>query len=903
MAKITTIPWSNVNCEKDIVDALVWSKWILRILGIWPLVFPVTSRVEKILATTSFALSWSALGFLLIPIAIFTLSDHTVTNDKVKMLGPLGHVLISMLKYLFLVVRHKSIRQCIRGLSFDWRAVQRENYRTIMMKDSMKSHMLSKFCIAFMYCGGLSYVTVMPFLSQKPDGEKNATVGPVPYLGFDIIFDLRFVPGYVFVFCMQCFSAVVMFNITTAVYCLAAMFVAHACGQIEIVMARVESFMKDVQSNRINSEHCMAVIVKHHVKALSICSGHARLFTVSAADNLQQSLSHLRNSSMTKIIAIPWSNVNYEKDIVDALMWSRRILRVLGIWPLIFPDTSTIEKILATISFSVCWSALGFLLIPMTIYTLSDQTLTSDKIKMLGPLGYVVASVLKYMLLVIRHRSIRRCIHVLSIDWRAVQQEDYRMIMIKDSAKGHVLSKFCIAFIYCGGLCYNTVIPFLSPRPDNELNTTVGPVTYPGFDIIFDLRFVPAYVFVFCAQLLSSVIMFNITTSVCCLAATFVAHACGQIGIVMAKVKGFVKNVQSNRTNSKHRMAIIVNHHVQALREKVYKASASACLMTLLQSMLCFRFAQSSAKSVLANMKNSREGYVTSPNVNYQQDMQYVFKPSSWILGSMGIWPITIQGIRKHVSTIAIVVYNFALVFAMVPCILHIIYDQKDLNLRLKLCGLLGFCLTALTKYFILVIRRSKIQSCIEQVKKDWWQVKFKSDRECMLKYASIGRKLSLICVTAMYSAGFIYHLILPFCTEHKIGNQTIRPLVYPTYSEFRQSQISPTYEIVYVAHCVCGYTIYSITVGTCGLAAIFSTHACGQIQMIISRLEDLLNGKNFEQVPNVQQRIAAIVKGNVQIIRFAAVVEEVLQEVCLVEFTSSLCTICLLEYYCILVR
>ncbi|XP_011148000.2 odorant receptor 49a-like [Harpegnathos saltator] len=291
---------------------------------------------------------------------------------------------------------------------------------------------------------------------------------------------------------------------------------------------------------------------------------------------------------MTKIIAIPWSNVNYEKDIVDALMWSRRILRVLGIWPLIFPDTSTIEKILATISFSVCWSALGFLLIPMTIYTLSDQTLTSDKIKMLGPLGYVVASVLKYMLLVIRHRSIRRCIHVLSIDWRAVQQEDYRMIMIKDSAKGHVLSKFCIAFIYCGGLCYNTVIPFLSPRPDNELNTTVGPVTYPGFDIIFDLRFVPAYVFVFCAQLLSSVIMFNITTSVCCLAATFVAHACGQIGIVMAKVKGFVKNVQSNRTNSKHRMAIIVNHHVQALRfsASIEDVLNELCMVEIVESTL-----------------------------------------------------------------------------------------------------------------------------------------------------------------------------------------------------------------------------------------------------------------------------------------------------------------------------
>ncbi|XP_014475032.1 PREDICTED: odorant receptor 4-like [Dinoponera quadriceps] len=33
---------------------------------------------------------------------------------------------------------------------------------------------------------------------------------------------------------------------------------------------------------------------------------------------------------------------------------------------------------------------------------------------------------------------------------------------------------------------------------------------------------------------------------------------------------------------------------------------------------------------------------------------------------------------------------------------------------------------------------------------------------------------------------------------------------------------------------------------------------------------------------------------------RFATIVEEILQEVCLVEFTSCLCFICLVEYYCI---
>lgn len=137
-----------------------------------------------------------------------------------------------------------------------------------------------------------------------------------------------------------------------------------------------------------------------------------------------------------------------------------------------------------------------------------------------------------------------------------------------------------------------------------------------------------------------------------------------------------------------------------------------------------------------------------------------------------------------------------------------------------------------------------------------------------MLKYAATGRNLTIIGASFMYTAGIIYHMILPFCSEHKINNQTIRPLVYPIYSEFGQTQISPVYEIVYVAHCMCGYTIYSVTAGACGLAAVFATHACGQIQVIVSRLEDLLDGRNFEQIPNVHQRIAAIVKGHVRLIR-----------------------------------
>ncbi|EZA52117.1 ObirOr5-L32 [Ooceraea biroi] len=266
MAKIVNIPWSNVNCEGDIVNTLIWNRWLLRVLGIWPLVYPNTTKIEKIIAMFSFVLCWIVLSLFLVLTSIYTFSERSIMREKMKMLGPLGYVFFSMLKYFFLVARHKSIRQCVQVLSADWRRVEEDDHREIMMRGAEKGHLLSKFCIAFMYCGGLSYNTIMPFLSQT--SEQNVTVRPMAYLGFDILFNLQLMPVYVFAFCLQCVTGIVMFNITTVVCCLAAMFVAHACGQVDIVLARVKSLVKGEKRNRVQFEQCMAIIVQHHVRVL-----------------------------------------------------------------------------------------------------------------------------------------------------------------------------------------------------------------------------------------------------------------------------------------------------------------------------------------------------------------------------------------------------------------------------------------------------------------------------------------------------------------------------------------------------------------------------------------------------------------------------------------------------------
>ncbi|XP_043253247.1 odorant receptor 4-like [Colletes gigas] len=286
-------------------------------------------------------------------------------------------------------------------------------------------------------------------------------------------------------------------------------------------------------------------------------------------------------------------------------------------------------------------------------------------------------------------------------------------------------------------------------------------------------------------------------------------------------------------------------------------------------------------------------------NPNYEKDIVRVLSHNRWILKSIGIWPAVLTGSRQFLPNVMIGFCNLVLFFAIVPCSLHIVYDLKDTTMRLKLLGLLSFCLTSLLKYWALAARRPKIKECIELVEIDWKQVELSKDRELMLKYGKMGRNLTILCLVFMYTGGTIYHTFMQyaigtFVDEH---NRTIKPLVYPSYSGLYDVQRSPVYELVYIVHCMCGYVIYSVTTGACGLAALFVTHICGQIDIVLSRLDNLVD---HERNSNSNGRFVEIIERHLRTLRFSEVVDTILQEVCFLEFIGSTFMICLLEYYCI---
>ena len=140
-----------------------------------------------------------------------------------------------------------------------------------------------------------------------------------------------------------------------------------------------------------------------------------------------------------------------------------------------------------------------------------------------------------------------------------------------------------------------------------------------------------------------------------------------------------------------------------------------------------------------------------------------------------------------------------------------------------------------------------------------------------MLKYGQMGRNLMIICAMFTYTGGTIFHTIL----QYKVGtfideyNRTIKPVIYPTYNGLFNVQRSPIYEFVYILHCMCGYVMHSVTAGACGLTALFATHACGQIDIVIARLNDLIHGKYTKNTFNLNTRLVKIVKHHLRILRY----------------------------------
>ena len=236
-------------------------------------------------------------------------------------------------------------------------------------------------------------------------------------------------------------------------------------------------------------------------------------------------------------------------------------------------------------------------------------------------------------------------------------------------------------------------------------------------------------------------------------------------------------------------------------------------------------------------------------NNHYKNDIHYTLQMCQWLLKLIGIWPLVnnhTSRLEQLLSIVLMITCYSSIFFIILPSGHHFFFVEKNLYMKMKMLGPVSFCVFATVKYSYLARKGTFLQRCIRQVKNDWKRVQDPYHRQIMLKYAGVSRKLITMCAVFIYTGGMSYHTVAQFLSKDNTKeNSTVKPLAYIGYDPFFDTQSSPTYEIVFFLHCFAAMIMYSITTVAYGLAAVFVTHVCGQIQIQIARLQNLVGSKD----------------------------------------------------------
>ncbi|XP_011684382.1 PREDICTED: odorant receptor 22c-like [Wasmannia auropunctata] len=291
-------------------------------------------------------------------------------------------------------------------------------------------------------------------------------------------------------------------------------------------------------------------------------------------------------------------------------------------------------------------------------------------------------------------------------------------------------------------------------------------------------------------------------------------------------------------------------------------------------------------------------------HVNVLRDIRRTVHVTRGVLNLIGVWPSSgDSSALKIVQTkILRILCQALLYFIFVPGVLKIFLKESNARRRLKMIGPMCNCLMAVLKHAVLIYRSDRIRDCIEHIMEDWGKTSLTEDRRIMTGNSRIGRSLAILCVAFVYGSGFSYRTIVPLTRGVVVTpqNVTIRPMGFDGYYVFVDPQRTPAYEIIFSIQFLSGFVQYSVTSGACSLAALLVLHACGQLKILITRMEDLTHSKYFSD-QNANRKLAAVVRQHIRIKSFLSKVEEILQYICLVEVVGCTFILCLLGYYIIM--
>ncbi|XP_043803257.1 odorant receptor 4-like isoform X2 [Apis laboriosa] len=250
------------------------NRWFLKSIGTWPL-SPSTTKLEKTISFVLIICCYCFICFTVIPCLLHVILGDDSLREKLKVLGPLSHWFIGGINYTTLLLRKKEIRYCIKHVQKDWRIVTRMEDQQVMIKHAKIGRYISMMCAAFMQGGVLSYCAVTAFSTQTiVIGNETRIVHMIPCIVYKKLIATDTSPTNEIVIASQFVSGFIVNSSAVGAVSIAAVFAAHACGQINLLMAWIRQFVNhsNVHNKNVGLDK-ISKIVRHHLRILSFITG------------------------------------------------------------------------------------------------------------------------------------------------------------------------------------------------------------------------------------------------------------------------------------------------------------------------------------------------------------------------------------------------------------------------------------------------------------------------------------------------------------------------------------------------------------------------------------------------------------------------------------------------------
>ncbi|XP_011880182.1 PREDICTED: odorant receptor 82a-like [Vollenhovia emeryi] len=256
--------------------------------------------------------------------------------------------------------------------------------------------------------------------------------------------------------------------------------------------------------------------------------------------------------------------VKPQRDASDySIQLNRWFLTPVGAWP--SSVTTTVkEKVVSTILIIICYSLIGFTVIPCILNILFEETDGQKKIHAVGPLSHWCMGGMNYFSLLFRSREIHHCVQHMKTDWQMVTKFEDRQVMLRYAKVGRFVAGMCAIFMH-GGVFSHSVLQGITPTYEKigNISVLVHVLPCPSFSKFIDIKQSPEGEIALILQLISSIVVNSVTVGACSLAAVFAMHACGQLNVLMKWLDQLDDRKQQGA--AQHQLAIIVEHHLRVL--------------------------------------------------------------------------------------------------------------------------------------------------------------------------------------------------------------------------------------------------------------------------------------------------------------------------------------------------